>query len=219
MEDDLNPSSSIEAAIKSSELISLSKEYGEIALDGMLDEGVLRDLPLIGSVVGVVSFGDSIAKMLFAKKVYKFLFQLQSVPEYKRRIELQNINGSEKYQSNVGTTVLEILDKTNSDFKPEILGKMFVSVLQGQATYLEFLRAAHVLNVTFYFDLLELKEHCEGNVVKNLAIKDTIFHSGLTSTDFAGGFREFMDDDNANNIDSQTTLSKLGELVVKIGMA
>ena len=219
MNEDDKPSTSIEAAIQSPELISLSKEYGELAIDGMLDDGTLKDLPVVGSIVGLVSFGSSISKMLFAKKIYKFLFQLNSVPDYQRRIEVQEINGSTKHQSSVGTTILELLDKVDGDFKPEILGKMFVSVLQGKTTYVDFLRASHVLSNTFYYDLLELKEHCEGNIVKGLPIKDTIYHSGLTDTDFAGGFREYMDDPNSDKVESETKLSKIGELVVKIGMA
>ena len=219
MNEDDRPSSSMEAAIDSLELISLSKDYGEIAIDGMLDEGVLRDLPLVGSVVGVVSFGSSVSKMLFAKKIYKFLFQLASIPDYQRRIEIQDINRSKDHQSSVGTTLIELLDKIDSDFKPEILGKMFVSVLKGNTSYVDFLRAAHVLNNTFYYDLLELKKHCKENIVVGLEIKDTIFHSGLTTTDFAGGFSEFMDDSDAEKVESKTSLSSLGELVVNIGMA
>jgi hypothetical protein len=218
MSESENPSTRIEAAIDSSELVSLTKEYSEIAIDGMLDEGTLRDLPLVGSVVGVVSFGNSVSKMLFAKKVYKFLFQLNGTQEYQRRIEIQDINRTKKHRSHVGTTLIELLEKIDSDFKPEILGKMFVSVLKGQTEYVDFLRAAHVLNNTFYYDLLELKNHCDGNIVKDLEIKDTIFHSGLTSTDFAGGYREYMDDPNAKEINSTTSLSKLGQLIVKIGM-
>ena len=42
--------------IKDSELPSISKDFAEIAVDGIMDDGVLRDLPLVGGLVGVIKF-------------------------------------------------------------------------------------------------------------------------------------------------------------------
>ena len=42
----MNPYKSLEDTIKDSDLPSLSKDYLEIAIDGVLDDGILKDIPL-----------------------------------------------------------------------------------------------------------------------------------------------------------------------------
>lgn len=185
----------------------------------MLDEGTLKDIPIIGTVAGTVSFVNSVSRMLFAKKVYEFLFQLRVIGAVERDQEVEKINSSPKYKARVGLTILELLEKVDSLGKPEILGKMFAAVIQQKITYMEFLRAADSVQKVFYYDLLELKEHCQGSLVIDLAIRDSIFNSGLTSTDFAAGFTTFMDDNDSKNMDSPTSLSELGVVVINIGMA
>ena len=71
--------------IKDSELKSLAADYAEIAVDGIIKEGTLKDIPLIGTLISVIKFGNSINKNILTKKIYKFLFELKNIPEEKRR--------------------------------------------------------------------------------------------------------------------------------------
>ena len=38
----------LESIIKSDDLATLAQEYGEIAVDGFLEDGALKDIPLLG---------------------------------------------------------------------------------------------------------------------------------------------------------------------------
>ncbi|KPM33550.1 Hypothetical protein I595_453 [Croceitalea dokdonensis DOKDO 023] len=175
-----NPNEKLEIAIKNSELPSLAKDYTELAIDGLMDDGILKDIPLVGTVIGVMKFGNSLNKHLSAKKLYKFLFELQSIPLEKRIKKIDEINSSEKYQSNVGEMLFELLEKIESDGKPEIIGKLFKAYIEENIDFHTFLRLSHIIKNIFYYDLLLLKNYDENNYLYD-GNTDQLESSGLTS--------------------------------------
>ena len=138
---EVQPGSSLEQAIKDPALVELSSEYAELALDSVLDDGAAKDLPIVGTLVKLVSFGNSINKRIFKKKIYKFLFQLKSTSSSQRSALIRKINDSGKFQSSVGENLFEILEKIESDGKPEIVGKVFAALVEDKIHYMDFLKA------------------------------------------------------------------------------
>ncbi len=207
----------LESIIKSDDLATLAQEYGEIAVDGFLEDGALKDIPLLGTAIKVASFGNSISKKLFLKKVYIFLFHLQDVPAEKRAKLVEKINKSSRFQSKIGETVFEILDRIESEGKPKVIGKLFAAVLNQDLDYLDFLRLSHIVQNQFYFDLVELKNHTDDDLVKGLEINNSLSMSGLTSTDFAASVNDVLED--KDKPDTYTSLTKYGKLLVKIGFS
>jgi hypothetical protein len=198
-----NPNKKLELVIKDSDLPSLSKDFAEIAIDGIMDDGVLRDLPLISGLVGVIKFGNSINKYLSAKKIYKFLFELNKIPQEQRVKKIDEINNSKKYQSSVGEMIFELLERIESDRKPEIVGKMFAAVIEEKINFSDYLRCAHIVKNFFYYDLETLKSGREkGDIYTTFG--DGLFNSGLIIIGTKGR--------------SETTLSELGKIIIEIGM-
>lgn len=213
MEHDTIPKQ-IESVITSKELISLSEEYGEIAIDGFLDDGVLKDIPILGTAISLVTFGNSVNKKLFIKKIYKFLFQLRDIPVEKRTEIIDRLNRSEKYQSKVGETIFEILEKIESEGKPEIIGRLFAATLDERISYIDFLRLTHIIKNQFYYDLLDLKSHVRGDAVLGLNLTDSLFTSGLVSTDFLP-----MLGAESEKREPNKGLTEYGKMLILIGMA
>jgi hypothetical protein len=202
-----NPNKKLELVIKDSDLPSLSKDFAEVAVDGIFDDGVLRDLPLVGAVVGVgvgvVKFGNSINKHLSAKKIYKFLFELHKIPQEDRIKKIDEINNSKKHQSSVGEMIFELLDRIESDGKPEIIGKMFAAVIEEKIDFIDYLRCAHIVKNFFYYDLVTLKNgHEKGDIYTTFG--DGFFDSGLIIIGTMGK--------------NETRLSELGKIIIEIGM-
>ncbi len=203
MEKPENPNKKLELVIKDSDLPSLSKDFAEVAVDGILDDGILRDLPLVGAVIGVVKFGNSINKHLSAKKIYKFLFELHKIPQEDRIKKIDEINNSQKYQSSVGEMIFELLDRIESDGKPEIIGKMFAAVIEEKIDFADYLRCAHIVKNFFYYDLVTLKVgHEKGDIYTTFG--DGLFDSGLIIIGTMG--------------ENETRLSELGKIIIEIGM-
>jgi hypothetical protein len=203
MEKPENPNKKLELVIKDSDLPSLSKDFAEVAVDGIMDDGVLRDFPLVGGLVGVIKFGNSINKYLSAKKIYKFLFELHNIPQEQRIKKIDEINNSKKYQSSVGEIIFELLERIESEGKPEVVGKMFAAVIEEKIHFSDYLKCAHIVKNIFYYDLEMLKSgHEKGDIFTTFG--DGLFDSGLIIIGTAGK--------------RVTTLSDLGKIIIEIGM-
>ena len=203
MERPENPNKKLEMVIKDSDLPSLSKDFAEVAIDGIMDEGVLKDLPLVGGIIGIVKFGSSINKHISAKKIYKFLFELHDIPQEQRIKKIDEINNSRKYQSSVGEMIFELLEKIESDGKPEIIGKMFSAVIEEKIDYIDYLKCAHIVKNFFYYDLEKLKDGNEKGEI-HTTMGDGFNENGLVKIGVFGK--------------SDTTLSELGKIIIEIGM-
>ena len=215
MKESPNPNEQLEIVIKNSDLPSLAKDYAELAVDGIMDDGILKDIPLIGTVIGLMKFGNSVDKHLSIKKLYKFLNQLNSIPPELRAKKIDEINSSNKYQSNVGEMIFEILEKIESDGKPEIIGKLFKAVIEEKIDFLTYLRLAHIVKNLFYYDIVWLNENTTDGVLED-ATPDPILISGLVTVNFVDSYEGVKNDIIGQK--SQAKLTELGLLLINIGM-
>jgi len=62
----------VQAAVASQDAKDLATEYAEVGLDTFLDAGIARDIPLVGTLVGL-KIGMTVHDRLFAKKILDLL--------------------------------------------------------------------------------------------------------------------------------------------------
>ena len=99
--------------------------------------------------------------------------------------------------------IFELLERIESDGKPEIIGKMFAAVIEEKIDFKDYLRCAHIVKNFFYYDLVTLKEgHEKGDIYTTFG--DGLFDSGLIIIGTMG--------------ENNTRLSELGKIIVEIGM-
>lgn len=206
MSQENNSDFQFENIISNSNLIELTSDYAELIIDKIVDDGFLKDIPVIGSIINVVKFGNSVNQHFFAKKIYKFLFELKSIPPEKRKKKLQEINDSKKYQSSVGEIILEFIDKIESDYKPEILGKLFKAYIEEKIDFQTYLRLVHIMKSIFIYDILELKKSIIDNKYCTYSC-DQFVIMGLIKIDFVTPFENAL---NGIEQEKYTELSELG---------
>ncbi len=212
-----NINNGIEDVIQNKDLRIISKDFTEVAIDGILEDGVLKNIPIVNTLVNLVNFGNTVNKSLFTKKIYQFLFELRNIPQDKRNKQINKINNSMEYQNRVGETVIEILEKIESDGKPQIIGKLFKGVIEEEIDYHTFLKLSHIVKNLFYFDIVELKEkydgeYIEGRVDKSLQLNGIVQNNiSLLAT--------YEDAKNGKEtVPNKDTLTSLGKILIEIGM-
>ena len=99
-------------------------DYAEVFTDSVLKDGILKDIPIVNSIVGVGKIGFAINDYLFLKKILSFLVNIKDVHQSQREKLLLKIENSEKYQKNVGEAILLIINKIDDLEKPKIIGKI-----------------------------------------------------------------------------------------------
>lgn len=204
----------IDTIIKESNLKELVEDYSEIVIDNFLPDSLLKEIPIVSTICSFYKFGNAVSEGIFKKKLLRFLFQLSRVSAKNRTKEIDKINKSKKYENTVGETLIELLDKIDSEKKPKILGKLFKSFLSQEIDYITFLKLAHILNLCFIQDLLELKNNSKDKKIFGNH-SDQLVMLGIYSTDFAELFN-----DSKQNIEkeSYSELTELGEKLVKYGL-
>jgi len=167
---------SLERTLKDSNLHSLTEEVGEVALDSLLKEGVLKDLPIVGLISGLTKTALNIQDQLFLKKIIRFLTELSDTDSNERNRLITKIDESEEFEIKVGEKLLYIIDKCDDHLSSEYVAKLFRSFLNEEIDYSEFLRGAtiiqNIFSEDFKFFLSKKVEELEKEIEPTESISD-----------------------------------------------
>lgn len=147
----------LDKAVISQESTKITENITEIIIDSFLENGTLKDIPVIGSLVSSYKIAMGIKEGFFFKKVLKFLFELKDIPIEKREKLLDKMNADEKYSSKLGEKIMLYLDKTEEYDKASIIGKLYSCVLKEKIDRETFERLCFMLDKVFIDDLIFLK--------------------------------------------------------------
>lgn len=100
---DIKPGDSVVKAVGKAGGFDLLTQAGELTIDSFLKDGLLKDIPIVGTITKLVSVGIGIKDFLFLRKVQSFLMTLDRVPEEKREKFVDEINASSEKREKVGS--------------------------------------------------------------------------------------------------------------------
>lgn len=167
--------------IASPDLADLAQDFGEIALDGILKDGLLKDLPVFSSIVGVAKVAISIRDKLLVRKLLHFLHELGDTTEEERRKFLQQFANDPKEQRKVGENLILLLDRLDNLDKPTMVAKLFKAYLKGDIRdYDEFVYYSSVVDRAPISDLSALLLNFSGSGVGEEWLGRKFYHLGLS---------------------------------------
>lgn len=120
------------SAVRSTHVKDLAAQYAELAIDTFVTTGALKDVPVIGSVIGLYKAGLDVRSHLFIKKVLRFLEEADAMSQEDRDAFYQKLTADEA--ETLGETALSILDKCDSDVQATMLGRAFVRLMEGSVS-------------------------------------------------------------------------------------
>ena len=143
--------------IKSSELGSLMQDFGEVALDSVAKDGLLKDIPVLNSIVGVAKLAISIRDTLLVKKILHFLRELGDTTEEERKKFLQEFEDDPKEQRKIGENLILLLDRLDNLDKPVMVAKLMKAYMKGEIrSYDEFAYYSAIVDRSPLLDLSAL---------------------------------------------------------------
>lgn len=128
-------------------------DLAEIALDNNLAEGVLKDIPIVGTLVKLARAGQSVSEELFIRKLARFLADLNAVSVEDRRRLLEQYPDSSDEQRVLGENLLLALERLDDIKKPAVLARFFAAYIKSDIDYMAFTRLARALE-KFNMELL-----------------------------------------------------------------
>lgn len=200
----------IEKTIETSDLENINVNLAEVAIDSVLEDGVLKDLPIVSIVVGLSKFGFRLRETIFLKKVLKFLSPLKYTSKVERQKFLKKIEESETYNKKVGEALIMILDKLTDLDKPKIIGKLFVASIKEEIDYQTFLQLSYLVENLFLPDIEYLRELNLGNDIE-LTKREELYRFGLMKRPAFGKIQV----DSANEYEINDYGKKLLEIIDK----
>lgn len=149
----------ISKIIKDNNLRDLMTDINEVVLDSFLENGIIKDIPILGLISKALNFSNTIQERLYTKKLLSFLKQLENTKQEDREKEINKIDENKNYKTKVGEKLLYIISEADDCEKAEYIGILFRHFLQGILLYDDFIRCVNCINKTNIVDLnLFIKE-------------------------------------------------------------
>lgn len=107
-------------ALKNDELSDLRTDLGEIEIDSLLDDGLLKEIPVIKTILAFSGTIGSIRDYLFTEKLIRFLNGFSDLNDARRINMTTKLNSDDNFAGKAGERLIEIIDRMESERKPEI---------------------------------------------------------------------------------------------------
>jgi hypothetical protein len=134
-------------------------EGTEVTLDNFLAEGVFKEIPFFGMLYKSARAVFGLRESIFAKKIFKFLIELENVPKAKRIEFIDKLEQSKEYRQKVGEKLIILIDQLDDIEKPQIIGKLLKAAINESISYEDFLRLSLIVQKAFLPDLVKLKTY------------------------------------------------------------
>ena len=148
-----NLSKSLEHTLKNSDLQKITIGLAEVFTDSLMKDGIAKDIPIIGTVIGLGKASIGIKEIMFLKKIIYFIAELKNISITKRHEMIDKIDTSGEFKTRVGEKLLYIIDKCEDHEKSQLIAILFSAFLSEKISYEEFLSASHIVDQVMLEDL------------------------------------------------------------------
>ena len=128
-------------------------DIGELMLDATLDDGILKEIPVLSIIVGVSKCIRNVYDFHFAKKLIAFLIPIKDVPVEEREAAIKKWEQDENYRGKVGDTLLGMIERCDDTVKAVWLSKHFHELVLKRNKPRLFMRAEKVLSSLSIMDM------------------------------------------------------------------
>lgn len=145
----------------SSDICDTVGDLAEVGLDAVMDDGILKDIPILSTVVGLYRIGHTIRERHTIKQLALFVAELNKgcADDRRRKQLLEKLNSDTRKSKQEIEYILVLLDSYLEYEKPQILAKLYIAYLEKTITWTEFAKYAAALDRIFPTDVEMLKEH------------------------------------------------------------
>lgn len=159
----------------------------EDAIDTLFEDGVLKEIPIVKTIVGLIRSGLGVRELIFVRKIHRFLKSLEDVPEEKRVKFALEMEAQPDLREKVGTHLVLLLERMDELSKPPLLGRAFGGYLNGQISLDEFRRMARVIDRCFVEDMFVWVREPERAQRSGIGALDLLSCGVIEEYDVSGG--------------------------------
>jgi hypothetical protein len=137
----------------------IAMEFAEVALDATLEDGVVKELPVVGLLAKGYNVYTSIRERLFLKKILKFLAGISEVsPEQRHKFAEQMVR-EPTVARQVGEALILHLERQEHFDKCFIIGRVFAGFIRSEIGHSTMMRLITAIDRSTIEDLSRLEEY------------------------------------------------------------
>jgi len=143
------------------DVTSLVSDIAEIGIDSVMDEGLLKEIPFLSTIVGVYNIGKTIKELHEIKKIEQFILSINSgiVDDNERIKHIEKLKENPKERSKELEYVIILLDRLVEDSSVELLSKVYLAYLSEKITLIEFKQYSELIERLLPGDVDTLTKH------------------------------------------------------------
>ncbi len=189
-------------------------DIGEVFLDTVFEDGILKDIPIIGTIAGITKATVAIRERQLAKNTYAFIkgirektISQEKLEEYRHKLDDPKVADKE-----LGYVLL-LLDREIHTEKSVILGHMYAAMVDQSISWEQFQELSEALDRMFMADFPVLERMRYGPPLM-ARVRERELHGveRLRSLGLAAGTDRTWDD-NAKG--DRFVISDLGKLMME----
>lgn len=144
------------AVLASDGLVELSKDSIETAIDASLEDGLFKDIPVVGTLFNLAKLGAGIRDQLLARKIFRFLHEVSSLKASERARMVDELAGTDAKREKVGELIIDIIDRSGTEDKAALIGRLFVAAGRKIIPASSVLRLSTIISQASLSDLVDL---------------------------------------------------------------
>jgi hypothetical protein len=219
-----NIQESFDKTLRSTNFQDIAIDISEITIDSLLKDGILKDIPIVGTLIHLAKLGVNIRDILFLKKMVSFMSGLKEILPAERSKMINKIDDSKEYRVKVGEKLLYIIDSCNDYENSENVSRLFKAYLKEKITYNEFLSSSNVIERIESHDLKWFLK----NTRESMGVEEVgnLISSGLFDLHYEQIDISVEDQDDyessdryktrVNGGETYLTISQVGEIILEV---
>jgi hypothetical protein len=196
-------------------LETIFEDLTEVTLDSLMQDGVLKEIPIIATVVGLLKTSNNIREKIFAKKLLNFFYALKDIPIKKRIDFIQRLDETKGFKKKVGETIIVLLEQIDNLEKPKIIGNLFKAYILENISFHDFSKISSSVNRINLDDLVQFFESTRTGIKLPQLIKENLAFNGLMSATILEQALTF--DMTHISPDLDYFINEFGEKLIKYG--
>lgn len=163
-------------------------DYLEIGIDSLMNEGILKEIPIVNTIVGVLKIGKNVHDRNLLKQTLTFINEFNNNKISRDKLEQYKItieNNPKRCEEELGRILL-LLNNFIDKEKSIMLAKIFKAYIEKIINWNEFCEYSEIINRLFIQDINLLNMIYDGRVTDTTNIGDLYRVERLNSLGIIG---------------------------------
>lgn len=126
------------------EIMSLMTDFGEFTLDHFIQDGIIKDLPIIGPTFSLVKVSLEIRDRIFVEKLKSFIENIDKNQKWREKFS------DDEECNKISKQLLYIVDSCDDDNKLKLIGMAFNYLVNGDISRDEYFYIVNIISKSFY---------------------------------------------------------------------